>query len=286
MAAAIAGACVIAATRNFVTSTRRPGRRRNARPRRQVDFASRGACSAQSRRARPRFAASWRARTAPRRLPRLSAMGMRHERLGPGHLVMHGVGLRGLTAPARPLDLGNSGTSMRLLAGLLAGQAFDATLVGDESLMRRPMERVAAALAAHGRGCPDPRRQAAGHRRRAAPARRAGPPPRRAECAGQVRAPARGPVGQRPDPRARNRACRGTIPSACSSVRRAGRARSRRRCDSTAPRRCVRRGIRIPGDFSSAAYFIAAGVIAGPAAWSFATSASTRRARRCSKSCG
>ena len=48
--------------------------------------------------------------------------------------------------PARPLDVGNSGTSMRLLTGILAGQEFESTLVGDESLMRRPMERVAEPL--------------------------------------------------------------------------------------------------------------------------------------------
>ena len=63
-----------------------------------------------------------------------------------GELTIRGVGIHGLREPAQSLDLGNSGTSMRLLAGLLAGQAFDATLVGDESLSKRPMERVAAPL--------------------------------------------------------------------------------------------------------------------------------------------
>lgn len=52
----------------------------------------------------------------------------------------------GLRAPAAPLDCGNSGTTMRLLAGLLAGQAFDATLTGDESLRTRPMQRIIAPL--------------------------------------------------------------------------------------------------------------------------------------------
>lgn len=55
---------------------------------------------------------------------------------------VHGVGLHGLQAPSAPLDLGNSGTSARLLTGLLAGQSFDATIVGDASLMRRPMRRI------------------------------------------------------------------------------------------------------------------------------------------------
>ncbi|MHB8678140.1 MAG: 3-phosphoshikimate 1-carboxyvinyltransferase [Rudaea sp.] len=56
--------------------------------------------------------------------------------------VVHGVGLRGLLAPGVAIDCGNAGTGMRLLTGLLAGQGFDATLGGDESLSRRPMRRV------------------------------------------------------------------------------------------------------------------------------------------------
>jgi 3-phosphoshikimate 1-carboxyvinyltransferase len=79
-------------------------------------------------------------------LAALSAMGVRSERGAAGDVVVHGVGLSGLSAPPGPLDLGNSGTAMRLLAGILAGQAFDSTLVGDASLMRRPMERIAAPL--------------------------------------------------------------------------------------------------------------------------------------------
>jgi 3-phosphoshikimate 1-carboxyvinyltransferase len=63
---------------------------------------------------------------------------------------VEGVGLHGLRAPRGPLDCGNSGTTMRLLAGLLAGQPFETTLTGDASLSRRPMERVAEPLAAMG----------------------------------------------------------------------------------------------------------------------------------------
>jgi 3-phosphoshikimate 1-carboxyvinyltransferase len=63
-----------------------------------------------------------------------------------GTLVVHGRGLDGLRPPKRPLDCGNSGTTMRLLSGLLAAQSFDSVLVGDASLMRRPMERVAEPL--------------------------------------------------------------------------------------------------------------------------------------------
>ncbi len=67
-----------------------------------------------------------------------------------GDVTIHGVGIDGLNAPAKPLDLGNSGTSMRLMSGLLAGQKFDATLIGDESLSSRPMKRVTDPLAQMG----------------------------------------------------------------------------------------------------------------------------------------
>jgi 3-phosphoshikimate 1-carboxyvinyltransferase len=76
----------------------------------------------------------------------LEALGVRIERPAATQVRVHGAGFEGLQAPARPLDLGNSGTAMRLLAGLLAGCGFDTSLVGDASLMRRPMERVAAPL--------------------------------------------------------------------------------------------------------------------------------------------
>jgi 3-phosphoshikimate 1-carboxyvinyltransferase len=78
------------------------------------------------------------------------AMGVEIDQPGEGRLTIRGVGLHGLKSPSGPLDLGNSGTSMRLMAGLLAGQAFDATLVGDPSLTRRPMRRVTEPLAAMG----------------------------------------------------------------------------------------------------------------------------------------
>lgn len=67
-----------------------------------------------------------------------------------GDVHVNGVGLQGLQAPRSALDLGNSGTSMRLLAGLLCGQRFDATLTGDASLTRRPMRRIAEPLARMG----------------------------------------------------------------------------------------------------------------------------------------
>lgn len=63
-----------------------------------------------------------------------------------GAIVVTGAGLDGLRGPADAIDCGNSGTSMRLLCGLLAGQSFDSTLTGDESLSRRPMRRIAGPL--------------------------------------------------------------------------------------------------------------------------------------------
>ena len=78
------------------------------------------------------------------------AMGVRIEGPEAGRVIIHGVGLRGLKAPQEPLYLGNSGTSMRLLAGLLAGQSFDTVLTGDSSLSRRPMKRVTEPLRAMG----------------------------------------------------------------------------------------------------------------------------------------
>ena len=59
-----------------------------------------------------------------------------------GEVSVHGVGMNGLSPPKEPLYLGNSGTSIRLLAGLLSGQNFNTILVGDDSLSMRPMGRV------------------------------------------------------------------------------------------------------------------------------------------------
>lgn len=78
------------------------------------------------------------------------AMGVRAEGPDHGKLVIHGVGLHGLKAPKQALDMGNSGTAMRIMAGILAGQAFDSELVGDASLSKRPMQRVSDPLGAMG----------------------------------------------------------------------------------------------------------------------------------------
>ncbi len=77
-----------------------------------------------------------------------------------GEVVIEGVGLRGLRPPTRVMDVGNSGTSIRLMAGLLAGQPFDSIVTGDASLLRRPMARVITPLSQMGalirsrEGCP------------------------------------------------------------------------------------------------------------------------------------
>jgi 3-phosphoshikimate 1-carboxyvinyltransferase len=72
----------------------------------------------------------------------LAQLGVHIEAPSAGERVVRGVGLHGLRGSAQALDCGNAGTGMRLLTGLLAGQAFDSTLVGDASLSKRPMRRV------------------------------------------------------------------------------------------------------------------------------------------------
>ena len=70
------------------------------------------------------------------------AMGVQAEGPVDGKLIVYGVGMQGLKAPESPLDMGNSGTAMRLMSGLLAAQSFTSVLIGDESLSKRPMRRV------------------------------------------------------------------------------------------------------------------------------------------------
>jgi len=80
----------------------------------------------------------------------MRALGVEIEQRSPTDVSVQGVGLGGLHAAARPLDMRNAGTAMRLFTGLLAAQSFDSHLVGDASLMQRPMERVATPLRAMG----------------------------------------------------------------------------------------------------------------------------------------
>ncbi|MBX7117963.1 MAG: 3-phosphoshikimate 1-carboxyvinyltransferase [Gemmatimonadaceae bacterium] len=80
----------------------------------------------------------------------LRALGVAVPSLDLDEVVVEGVGLRGLRAPDAPLDCGNSGTTTRLMAGVVAGAAFTARFVGDASLSARPMRRVAKPLEAMG----------------------------------------------------------------------------------------------------------------------------------------
>ncbi len=80
----------------------------------------------------------------------LGQLGVSIEAPSEQRRLVHGVGLHGLQGSREPLDCGNAGTGMRLLAGLLAGQSFDSRLVGDASLSRRPMKRVIDPLARMG----------------------------------------------------------------------------------------------------------------------------------------
>ena len=81
------------------------------------------------------------------------AMGVKATGPKKGKLTVDGVGMRGLEAPQVDLDMGNSGTAMRLMTGILAAQDFASKLVGDESLTGRPMRRVTVPLTSMGARC-------------------------------------------------------------------------------------------------------------------------------------
>lgn len=93
-------------------------------------------------------------------LDAMTAMGVEVRRESATNVIVNGVGMRGLIEPSADLDFGNSGTAMRLMAGLLSGQSFDTVLVGDASLTGRPMRRVITPLGLMGGmiesndGCP------------------------------------------------------------------------------------------------------------------------------------
>ncbi|HEY1337906.1 MAG TPA: 3-phosphoshikimate 1-carboxyvinyltransferase, partial [Bryobacteraceae bacterium] len=80
----------------------------------------------------------------------MRALGIEIEQHGPTEFTIHGRGLDGLRAPAADLDCGNSGSTIRMLAGILAGQRFRSRVFGDESLSRRPMQRIMTPLAEMG----------------------------------------------------------------------------------------------------------------------------------------
>lgn len=80
----------------------------------------------------------------------LHAMGVQFEDINSGSVIITSVGLYGLQAPAATLNVGNSGTSIRLLTGILSGQRFSSTITGDVSLCKRPMQRIIKPLTAMG----------------------------------------------------------------------------------------------------------------------------------------
>ena len=178
-------------------------------------------------------------------------------------MIVHGVGAEGLHGARTPLDMGNAGTAMRLSMGLLAGAALSSTLIGDASLMRRPMERVAGPLRAMGAQIDDPRGPPAGahprrprlcrHRLRDADG----------QCAGEVGDPAGGAVRRGPHHASPSLRRRAITPSACSArfgvrVERDG---ATRRAWSAASA-LTGHAIEVPADFSSAAFFLVAGALA------------------------
>jgi 3-phosphoshikimate 1-carboxyvinyltransferase len=83
-------------------------------------------------------------------LAAMRALGVRIQQTSATRVLIHGVGMHGLRDAGRALDMGNAGTAMRLFTGLLSAQKFDSQLIGDASLMKRPMERVAKPLRAMG----------------------------------------------------------------------------------------------------------------------------------------
>ena len=94
-------------------------------------------------------------------LAAFTAMGVKAQGPNDGKLTIEGVGLRGLQAPEQDIDMGNSGTAMRLMCGILAAQDFASKMIGDESLSGRPMRRVTVPLTSMGartatddNGCP------------------------------------------------------------------------------------------------------------------------------------
>jgi 3-phosphoshikimate 1-carboxyvinyltransferase len=194
-------------------------------------------------------------------LAAMRALGVHIEQPSATHVRVHGVGLRGLKGATHALDMGNAGTAIRLFAGLLCAQNFDSTLIGDESLMRRPMERVAkplrdmgAAVRTHeGR----PPVEISGGRRLQ------GIDYRMPMASAQVKSAillaalyAEGPT-------------RVTAPAICRDHSERMLASAGVRLESSAltttlhpPARLANQAVEVPGDFSSAAFFIVAGLLA------------------------
>ncbi len=174
---------------------------------------------------------------------------------------VHGVGCAGLAAAPAPLDMGNAGTAMRLMMGLLAPQRFDSTLIGDESLMRRPMERVAAPLRLMGAQIHTQRGPSAGADPRYAAAARHRLQPAGGERPGEVRDAAGRAGGRRTHPLTE------PAPSRDHTERMLGAfgvklQHEGRTVTLEGGQPLPATTVAVPADFSSAAFFLVAGCLA------------------------
>lgn len=193
----------------------------------------------------------------------VAALGVEVTRKAPGHYVVQGVGLHGLREPDDVVDCGNSGTTARLLLGVLAGQPFATTLTGDGSLRRRPMDRVVEPLSRMGARVLG---RAAGRRLPLTIAGRFPLAPIRhasAVASAQVKSAvllaglwASGPVAVEEPHDSRDHTER-MLAAFGAEVHREGR-----RTVVAPGRELAGRAVRVPGDISSAAFFLVAGALA------------------------
>lgn len=193
----------------------------------------------------------------------VGSLGVEATRKGPGHYVLQGVGLEGLTEAEAVIDCGNSGTTARLLLGVLAGQPFATVLTGDDSLRRRPMGRVVEPLSrmgaqvigrSRGRRLP----LAIAGARPLAPIRHESP-----VASAQVKSAillaglwASGPVSVIEPATSRDHTER-MLRAFGAEISTAGRE-----VTLTPGSRLAGRLVRVPGDISSAAFFLVAGAVA------------------------
>ncbi|HXG03613.1 MAG TPA: 3-phosphoshikimate 1-carboxyvinyltransferase [Candidatus Binatia bacterium] len=195
-----------------------------------------------------------------RTLAAIEALGVEVTRKGPGEYRIAGAGPRGFSEPADVLDCGNSGTTARLLLGVLAAQPFWTFLTGDESLRRRPMARVVAPLAAMGAtvvGRADAGRLPLGIRGGPLRALHWDLPVASAQVKSAILLAglhADGPVSVTEPAASRDHSER--------LLRRFGARVERRGLTTTIePGRLVATSVRVPGDISSAAFLLVAGAI-------------------------
>jgi 3-phosphoshikimate 1-carboxyvinyltransferase len=197
-------------------------------------------------------------------LAAMRALGVRVQQTSATKVLIHGVGMHGLRAAGRALDMGNAGTAMRLFTGLLSAQKFDSQLIGDASLMKRPMERVAKPLRAMGadvrthNGTPPVEIVGAQVLR--------GIDYQMKMASAQVKSAillaalyASGPTTVRAPAASRDHSER-MLASCGVKLQIDGL-----RITLHPPQRLMSQKITVPGDFSSAAFFIVAGLLAAPA---------------------